>query len=751
MSSSSLVRACVVAAVVLGLPVPGAAQAGAVVSGRVINSLSGGPVSDLTVTIDELRTETVAAADGTFRFENVPPGTYHLSVRGSGFTARRTEVTVGTADVSTEVPVDPQLHYTEVVSVSPEPRSQVESYQPTTVLAGQELTKQLESSLGETLESQPGVASRSFGPAPSRPVIRGLDGDRVLILQDGQRTGDLSSQSGDHGVNVNPTAAQRIEVVRGPATLLYGANAIGGLVNVITSEIPMQPVAEPRGQFTVDAGSAAGEAGGAGSLLLGNGQVALQLGGGARRSGDVATPAGEVENSHSRSAFGNVGASWTGERGYVGASYGYDDSKYGIPVVEAGQVQLAPRRHSVNVKAGAQDLTGPFGSFRAQAGVRRYEHQELEGDEVGTVFANNTVELDLRGGHRAFGRLTGSVGGALFTRDFEARGAEALSPAIDQRGFAAFVYEELSWPHVTAQFGGRVERTDFDPAGEASRAFTNVSTSVGLLLRPAAADDAITIAASLARAARNPALEELFFFGPHLGNFAFEVGNPALESEKALGFDLSLRWRTSRASGEVTYFRNDIDDFIFRNPLDEEAFEAREEEFAGRFPGRSLEHEGHGHGEEEAELPFVVFTGADSLLQGIEAHADLRLTDALVAEFGLDYVRASLKATGDPLPRIPPFRARGGLRYQYGAFQAGGELLGVAEQDRTFGIETPTAGYGLLKFFAAYSREVAGAVHTVTGRLDNATDQLYRNHLSLIKEFVPEMGRNFKLLYSVQF
>ena len=220
------------------------AQTGVTLSGRLLDSLTSAPVAGATVQIDELKRQTTTGQDGAFTFDAVAPGTYHLSVRSAGYSSRRTEVTV-TGDAGPtrrRSRVDPELHFEEVVSVSAETRSQFEAFQPTTVLAGQELTKRLEMSLGATLENQPGVASRSFGPAPARPVIRGLDGDRVLILQDGQRLGDLSSQSGDHGVAVNPAAAQRIEVVRGPATLLYGANAIGGLVNVITEEIPTEPV-----------------------------------------------------------------------------------------------------------------------------------------------------------------------------------------------------------------------------------------------------------------------------------------------------------------------------------------------------------------------------------------------------------------------------------------------------------------------------------------------------------------------------
>ena len=243
----SFVRVCAALAVALTLSLQVAAQGGVAFSGRLLNSLSGAPIAGATVIIEELRREVKSGADGTFTFENLPPGAYHVSVRAQGYSSRRTEVSVAAAIKPLDVQVDPELHFEEVVSVSPDARSQFESFQPTSVLAGQELSKQLEMSLGATLENQPGVAVRSFGPAPSRPVVRGLDGDRVLILQDGQRLGDLSTQSGDHGVAINPASAQKIEVVRGPATLLYGSNAIGGLVNVITDEIPTQPLAPVSG------------------------------------------------------------------------------------------------------------------------------------------------------------------------------------------------------------------------------------------------------------------------------------------------------------------------------------------------------------------------------------------------------------------------------------------------------------------------------------------------------------------------
>jgi iron complex outermembrane receptor protein len=721
-----------------------AAQGRATLSGRLLNSLSGEPIAGATVLLEELRREATSDTAGGFSFDNVPPGTYHVSVRSEGYSSRRTEVNLAAASAApVDVRVDPELHYHEVVSVSAESRSQFEAYQPTSVLVGQELSKQLEMSIGATLENQPGVASRTFGPATARPVIRGLDGDRVLILQDGQRTGDLSTQSADHAVTINPAAAQRIEVVRGPATLLYGSNAIGGLVNVITEDIPTTPQRGTAGNATFDLGSAAEEAGAAADVRVGTGRFALHAGGGGRRSGDVDTPAGEIVNSQSRSGFGNIGLAWTGARGYFGGSYGYDDTRLGIPVVEEGILQSTPRKHSASVRAGGTDLPG-FDSFRATLSVRRYKHEELEGDEVGTAFKNDTNEVEFLGSHRALGRLKGSLGAWFLGRAFDAVGAEALSPAVDQRAFAGFLYEEVTWPHLTLQFGGRVDNSRYTPSGEAERTFTAGSGSAGLLLRPAAANDAVTVALSVARAARYPAIEELFYFGVHPGNFAFEIGNPTIEPEHALGVDLALRWRSARASGEISYFRNDISNYLFRRPVTPEEFEERAPEFAERFPAREI-------AAEESEFPIVEYVAADSILQGLEAHADFQVTSRLAAEVGVDYVRGSLKATDEPLPRIPPVRFRGGLRYQYNAFQIGGDVTAMAKQDRVFSMEDPTDGYRLARLFAAYSFQTGGAVSTITARVDNVTNELYRNHLSFIKHLVPEMGRNFKVLYNVKF
>lgn len=699
------------------------AQQGTTLSGVITQTESGQPLSGALVVVDELRRETRAGEDGSYRFENVPPGQYHVGVRAEGYSTKRAEVTVGAAPTTLNMSIDFDLHFEEVLSVSPTARPQFESYQPTTVLDGQQLTKNLESTIGATLSEAPGVALREFGAAPARPIIRGLDGDRISVLEDGQRMGDLSSQSGDHAVPTNPAAARRIEVVRGPATLLYGANAIGGLVNVITDSIPSERTQGVSGNFTFNFGSNGGAAGAAGDIHVGNGKYAVHFGGAGNRTGDYSTPDGDVDNSQMRTGMGQIGVSRTFEKHYVGASYGYDDSKYGIPIVEEGNVQLTPRRHAISARAGGQNLEGWLQSYRATLGVRKYQHSELEGDEVGTTFKNDTLEAEVLLSHKRTGLIVGSFGGWFMNRNFDAIGEEALSPPVDQRAAAAFIYEEVESPHATFQFGGRMDHSNFKPAIGRERTFNEWSASIGTLLKPVAAKDNFVIAVNLARASRYPSLEELYYFGPHPGNLAFEIGNADLAAEHALGFDLTLRGRGDRFEGELSFFRNDISNYIFRMPT----------------------------GDIEDTFPVVRNIEADSVLSGVEAHGDVKITPELTFEMTYDFVRGELKATNDPLPRIPPHRVLAGLTYQRNALQFGGSAQFVGTQDRVFGAELPTDGYTTAKLFATYSFQRGGLLNTITARLDNATNTTYRNHLNYLKDVLPEIGRSFKLVYAVGF
>jgi iron complex outermembrane recepter protein len=704
---------------VLYLSFAGAAFAGTV--DVTVKDTDGLIVPGAEVVVVELKRTAVTGPEGTAAFPDLPAGHYHLAVRLSGFAGSRTEVDVSADGASAvQVALAPQVHFSETVTVAPDARDTFEAYQPTTVLSGEELQQRLGANLGDTLGSQVGVNTRSFGPGPARPVIRGLDGDRVLVLENGARTGDLSSQSGDHGVPLDPAAASQIEVVRGPATLLYGSNALGGVVNVVSDAIPSRPVQGVDGALTLQGGTANEEGGLSGHLGWGDSRWAVRAEASGRRTGDVKTPEGDIPNSESDLVSGGLGISRTGVNGYVGASYFYDDTTYGIPFIESGEVTLNPRRHRFDLRAEKRNLSSWISGIKLQLGHRNYRHDELDGGEIGTQFHNKFTEAQLLVNHRPVGKIKGTFGVWGTTREFSAVGEEALAPATDQKAFAGFFYEELPLRHVSLQLGGRVDATSFSPEGLPSRDFTEVSGSAGLL---GYLQDDLTLAVNVARAARNPSLEELYNNGPHPGNFAFEIGNPDLGSEVGLGFDVSLRWRKARFVGELTAFRNTIDAFVF--PL---------------FTG-----------EVEDNLPVITYVAADSTLQGFEAHVDLGLTPDLWLELGGDAVRGELRDTNEALPRMPPLRGWIGLRYQRNGFHLEGELRAAARQDRVYGAETPTDSYVVGNAHGSYTFAAGKTAHTVTLRLDNAGDTLYRSHLSFIKDIAPEMGRSVKLVYGVKF
>lgn len=697
-----------------------------------VTDTEGRAVPGAVVSLGRTGIEAVTDGEGVARFDAVAAGSYEVVVRLPGFLSNRSDITVteGTP-VRVSVSLSEALHFSESVTVTTG-RDPFESYQPATVLGGEDLQQRLAPTLGATLASEPGVNVRSFGAGNQRPVIRGLDNDRVLILENGTRTGDLSSQSADHGVNLDPATAGSIEVVRGPATLLYGSSAIGGVVNLVSDEIPTKPVNDVHGHLTVQGATADENGAITGDVSVGNGRFAVRFNGSAQRTSDYKTPDDNLEtvpNSFSRSKSGGGAFSFTGLDGFAGASYQYVTSRYGVPFVEEGETTLNPRRHRLDFRGERRSLDSFIEGVKFLGAFRDYQHDEIEGSgEIATSFENQTWEGQLFLQHRPAGRLQGTFGVWALDRDYSSAGEEALAPPTTQTSLAGFVYEELSFHHASLQFGARLDHTSFDPDGAAvdrdvpPRDFTEFSGSVGVLgyLRE---EHDLTLALNLARAARNPSLEELYNLGPHAGNFAFEIGDPNLPTEVGYGLDLSLRYRGARFVAEGTGFLNRIDNFI--------------------FPFQT--------GEIEDDLPVVNFISADSELKGFEAHVDAGLTRDVWLIFGGDTVRGELRDGGGPLPRIPPYRVWTGLRYEKNGFHLEGEVKNVGEQTRVYGAETPTDGYTVLNFHGSYQLTTGKTVHTFTVRLDNATDELYRNHLSYIKDLTPEIGRSLKAVYGMRF
>ena len=724
-----------------------------------------GPVQDAVIRLVELRRQTRVGGDGTFRFERVPAGTWLLEATSPSAGAAVERVVVpggGTAEIT--FALDITIHREEiVVTASPDVRSTYEIAQPTSVLSGEELQRRIQPTLGETLSREPGVTSTFFGQGASRPVIRGLGGDRIRVLESGIGSGDASTTSPDHAVSLDPLAAERIEVLRGPATLLYGSSAVGGVVNVIDDRIP-DSLSDQRISGTVElrGGSGAEERGGIASVNGSLGRIAWHADVLRRETDDYEIPGfaeseilrslegsegeeeeeafGVLPNSATETESGTVGFSWVGDDGFLGVSVRDFDTLYGIPGGhhhEEGEEGEEEEEEEAGVRVDLEqrryDLRGgidrPFGLFRGASlrfGTTDYEHRELEGAEVGTRFLNDSWEGRLELLQKQLGSLTGSFGFQALSRDFEAIGEEAFVPPTRTDSWAAFTFQEIARGGWRFQLGARFESQDVSAETEGidDRSFDDLSGSFGVVRR---FGEDYSLGLSIARSTKLPNAEELFSNGPHIATNAFEIGDPSLQEETSLGADLTLRKVSGRLTGEVTLFANRFDDYIYESLTDEE------EDGLPVFR----------YVQQDAEFRGAELTGVWAAWHGEPHHFDV--------EFGADFVRAELRDSGDPLPRIPPRRYRLGVHYRGDRLDGLVEGIRVEEADRVAAFELPTEGYTLLNASLGYRFFTARAVYELLLRGTNLTDEEARNHVSFLKDLVPLPGRDVSLALRMTF
>ncbi|OYT69897.1 MAG: hypothetical protein CFK52_12585 [Chloracidobacterium sp. CP2_5A] len=737
-------RLALVAAGCVALSGTATAQSAGSLRGRVVLERDANPVSEAVVTIIELRRSAITDQDGAYRFDDVPPGDYHAFVH-----LDRVPDVVQRVMVSGATTLDFVLKLrveTEQVTTTATLREETtrDVIQSSIVVNSFDLAERAPVSLGDALEREVGVAKRSFGPGTGRPVIRGFDGDRVLVTQDGLTTGSIGFQSGDHAEIIDLQSVERLEVVKGPATLLYGSASVGGVVNAVTGNEELHPGLQ--GFATAFGGTGNALGGGSGGVKYGRGPWMVFANGGGQRAGDYRTPLGVVENSFARSGNATGGGGYYGAKGFFNFTYSYASQNYGVPPIpddaaaeqserrwqasastrpkggEPGElVRLNPRRHGFRFTVGARNLNAFFTDAQAQLQYNRYRHDEIniEENKVETAFRNDTFAYRIFADHRRVGRLQGTLGFSGFYRDYSTRGDEALTPATTQTNFAFFGLEKASFERVTLQFGGRVERNAYAPTGARGRSFTGFSGGVGL--RVGLIENTV-FTASYTHAYRAPALEELYNFGPHPGTFLFEIGDPDLKRELTNGFEVNLRHQSRRTRASAGFYYYDIRSFV--------------------FPALT--------GEFEDGLPVGVFSQGDARFLGMEAQLDVNLHPSLWLYSQLDYTNAELK-TGLPLPRIPPLRARVALEGTFKGLRLMPELLMANRQERVFTLEEPTAGYAVVNVVGSYAITTPHMAHVFSVTGFNLGDRLYRNHLSFIKAFAPEIGRGVRLSYTMRF
>ncbi|MEM8768527.1 MAG: TonB-dependent receptor [Pseudomonadota bacterium] len=640
--------------------------------------------------------------------------------------------------------------------------------QPTLKLEGDELNRNLTGTLGDTLIHQPGINSSTFGPAVGRPVIRGLGGPRVRVMEDRIGTQDVSVSSADHATTIEPFAANHVEVLKGPSTLLFGTGAIGGVVDVHTGRVPhlmpedgVDVKAEIRGADNADQRTAFGR------IDAGSDGLVIHLDGSYRDADEYEIPGfaesealreleeeggeGEEEEeafgilpgSEMETKSGAFGLSYIGDRGFVGAAISRYESVYGLPgghehehegedgeeegeEEEEGNPILDLEQTRFDVEAALLDPFAGAESLNIRLGYVDYEHTEFEPDGgSGTTFANEALEARIELVHEAVGGVRGAGGFQYIDREFSALGDEAFVDPVDTTTFGFFYVGQKEFDALNLDFGVRYERVSHDPTGNVNlpgstvnRNFDVGAVSLGLLAPFA---DVWSFGLQLDYSTRAPTAEELFSYGPHLATRTFEIGDPTLSKERAANIGGSLRFDYPAFAGGINLYYTDFTDFIYEVP----------------------------NGEEMDDLPVVLWQQDDAEVTGAEIDLEWRIVRDNEWNLSLtgfyDLARAKLK-DGDNrnLPRIPPQRVGVGGIFGWRGLTVTLDYVYTDEQDKVAEFELPTDSFEDLRAYIGYGFQVGDGLIEVFLAGRNLTDDEQRYHASFIKDFAPQPGRTIE-------
>ncbi|WP_240099012.1 TonB-dependent receptor [Thermomonas flagellata] len=599
---------------------------------------------------------------------------------------------------------------------------------PVEVLSGQRLDEARAGTLGDTVASLPGVQSSNFGPGVGRPIIRGMDGPRVAILDGGLASQDVSTVSQDHAPAIEPFLADQIEVLKGPSTLLYGSGAIGGAVNVVDGRIP---------EYAIDNGFSgraetrffAGDQHGNTTMARvdgGSDRFALHADAVYRHAPDYDTPDGRQRNSFVDTRTGAVGGSLLGDWGFVGLSAARYKDEYGNPG-EPGDIALGERgvyikmrQDRYEAKGALRDLWGEGNGLRFSFAHTSYQHTEFEGDQPGTVFRKNANEGRMEATFGSRDGWQGALGTQIAASTFVAIGEEAFVPETSTRAYGLFGVARRSWDGFQLDLGARLDRVKSTPVGGAGRRFHPVSLSAAGAWKLA---DGWKLTLNLDRAERAPVEEELFSDGPHIATLAYEIGNPNLRKEAANQLELGLQYQSALVDAKLSAYYNRFRDFIYIADT-----------------GQTWYWE-----EGDQDLPVRQWSQADARFRGVEGEAVFHLARSDRGDWDLrvfgDAVRATFVGGGN-VPRIPPSRLGAQLRWQHDGWRAALGATRTNRQDKIGEYETPTAGFTFVDAHVSKHFDTGNLSWELFADGTNLTNQVGRVATSFLKDEVVLPGRS---------
>jgi iron complex outermembrane receptor protein len=652
---------------------------------------------------------------------------------------------------------------------------------PMTVLSEEALRMKTGHSIGETLKDELGISNQSFGPGVGTPVIRGQAGPRVRVLSNGIGSNDASAFSPDHAISVEPLLAERIEVLRGPATLLYGSGTIGGVVNVIDNRIPDKLPDKPLGGALEQRfDSTSDETGTAMKVDGGQGSLAYHLDGFYRHRDDLAiggsaidtakvsitdpsleivdNPKGHLNNTGAEAISGSAGLSWIGEPGFAGASINHLENNYGIAPDGTGDesTRIDLRQDKYDFKGELYDPFRFAKSLRARLGYTDYQHTELTNGEPGAFFQNQTYEGRLELAHQDIGPLRGMIGFQAQSSDFlglhfhagheeespeeehEAEGpgaAEIIVPRTLSQSYSAFAVESFDAGPLAYQFGVRVDQTDIDPEGMTGFSYTPVSASASAAWK---IDERHQLNLAVTRSSRAPQAQELLSDGFHHATRSFERGNRALKEETSYNLDLGYRFKSDWLRAEIDLFHNWAGDYIYQ-----------------QRSGAFVDKHGEACTDEHECFPLLEASQGDAIFKGYEAKL---IFPVMESDYGLldltlfsDYTRGEFVKGGD-VPRMPPLRYGLQLDYLQDKLSSYLRFTRADDQPHAGDFETSTAGYFLLNVGVNYRlKAYKDAELMLFAKGNNLLDQNIRNSTSYLRNFAPEAGRGAEIGFRLSY
>ncbi len=692
-------------------------------SGQIIDH-DGIPVTNAKVRIVGYDIIKTTDEGGLFQFNGAKEINYTIDVEINSNLTRKKNITFS-LDITTLIEIKRSKIEIIKVTASASDKGILEMAIPVTVLSGEELINKRSSNLGETLAQEPGVSVSSYGSGAGRPVIRGLSGNRVSVLQNGLSTLDASSTSPDHAVSSEPLLADQIEILKGPVTLLYGGGAIGGVINVVDNRIPEKsPENGLEGAVELRYDSASAGKAGVARLDGGIKQWAWHVDGYKRDTKDINLPSslgGRLTNSDISADGATVGMSWIDEeQGFIGVSFGKYNNNYGLPADENADelVRIDVEQERFDIKGTVfKPFTG-VKQIKFRYGRNDYQHVELEGTEIGTTFTNKADEARFELLHVPLDGWQGALGLQVGNRDFSAIGEEAFVPPSITESIGVFLVEEKSFGNVNVEFGIRNDRQTLNSISLVNSLKDDAfSASIGGLWK---FHPSYSFSVALAHAQRIPNAEELLSNGPHLATQSFELGNIDLTKESANNIDVSLRKHQGDIKFTLNAFYNSFDQFIYEKAT----------------------------GNIEDGLPVFQFTQEDATFSGLELELDWVLSDSGSSTITLhsqaDYVKGELSNGGD-LPRISPLRIGAGLLYERNDWYIDLDIIRYMKQDNIAEFETNTDGYTLVNIDFNYQFSIKDSDYTFFMKGTNLLDDEVINHTSFIKDIAPQAGRSLTL------